>query len=154
MKKYFWTIPVVLILAVTSCQVNYNKEADKQALSKLTVEDWDSNINVGKSEANVEFYTEDAIRIDFGKVYSGKDEIHNLFNSLTVQYTLLKLENKVEDTRISGDLATVRGSCNVSFIQKESNDTINAKQAWVDICERQTDGSWKMILTIVSELKD
>lgn len=153
MKKLI-SFLIIILFAATSCQKKYNLEADKQALVKLTAEDWDANFLTGNLEANINFYTENAIRIWNGKVYSGKNAIRTLLNTDTEGYRILKHANKVEDTRISGDLATVRGSFFGSFIHKESGDTLNIKEAWVDICERQADGSWKMALTIIAELKD
>lgn len=153
MKKLILFLTIILF-AATSCQKKYNLEADRLALVKLTAEDWDANFLSANHEANVNFYTEDAIRIWDGKIYSGKDAILTLFNTDTGGYKILKHENKVEDTRISGGLATVRGSFFGSFIHKESGDTLNIKEAWIDICERQADGSWKMALTIIAELHD
>jgi uncharacterized protein (TIGR02246 family) len=154
MKKYLWTITAIVLLTFASCQKKYEVEADRQTLVKLTADDWDANFLSGNLEANVNLYTENALRIWDGKVYSGKDAIRTLFSTDTEGYKILKHENKVEDMRISGDLATVRGSFLGSFIHKESGDTINIKEVWVDICERQSDGSWKMTLTIIAELKD
>jgi len=153
MKKLILLVTIIFF-AGTSCQKKYDIEADRQALTKLTAEDWDANFLSGNREANVNFYTENALRIWDGKVYSGKDAIRALFSTDSEGYTILKHENKVEDTKISGNLATVRGSFVGSFIHKESGDTLNIKEAWVDICERQADGSWKMALTIIAELKN
>lgn len=152
--KYLISFLIIILFAATSCQKKYNLEADKQALVKLTDEDWDANFLSGNLEGNVNFYTDNAIRIWNGKIYSGKDAIRTLLTTDSGLYKILKHENKVEDFRISGDLATVRGSFFGSFIHKESGDTLNIKEAWVDICERQADGSWKMALTIIAELKD
>jgi ketosteroid isomerase-like protein len=153
MKKLILFVTIIFFI-VTSCQKKYDTVVDRQALVKLTAEDWDANFLSGNHEANVNFYTENALRIWDGKVYSGKDAIRTLFSMNSEGYIILKHENKVEDTKISGDLATVRGSFLGLFIHKESGDTINIKEAWVDICERQADGSWKMALTIIAELKD
>jgi ketosteroid isomerase-like protein len=152
MKKLILFVTIIFF-AATSCQKKYDVEADRQALVKLTAEDWDANFLSGNTEANVNFYTEDAIRIWDGKVYAGKDEMRALFNTAQEEIIILKQENKVEDTWISGDLATVRGSFYGSYILKESGDTLNIKEAWVDVCERQEDDSWKMALTLTSRLQ-
>jgi len=60
----------------------------------------------------------------------------------------------LKDTWISGDLATIRGSYSETFIRKEVGDTINEKGAWVDVCERQADGSWKMALTLITVINN
>jgi ketosteroid isomerase-like protein len=153
MKNLILFVAIIFFVG-TSCQKKYDIEADKQALVKLTAEDWDANFLSGNYEANVDFYTENALRIDDVKEYRGKEAIRTMFKTNTETSTILKFKNKVEDTWISGDLATVRGSFLGSWILKESGDTININGAWVDVCERQEDGSWKMVLTLTSDTKD
>jgi ketosteroid isomerase-like protein len=152
MKKLILFVTIIFF-AGTACQKKYDVEADKQALVKLTAEDWDANFLSGNPEANVEFYTENALRIQDGTIYSGKEAILKKLTENKGGYTTLKQENKVENTWISGDVATVRGSFLGSWILKESGDTLNRKGAWVDVCERQEDGSWKMVLTLTSEIQ-
>lgn len=151
MKKLI-LLTAIIFLAGSSCQKKNDIEADTQALLKLTSGDWTKNVLDGNREGNINSYTDDAVRINHGIVLSGKEAIREAFNTRANQTVLLKLEDKVEDTWISGDLAAVRGSYSESFIRKEVGDTINEKGAWVDVCERQTDGSWKMALTIITEL--
>jgi ketosteroid isomerase-like protein len=153
MKKLFFLTAIILI-AGNSCQNKNDIDADKQALIKLAAEDWTMNVLAGKGETNVESYTEDALRINHEKILSGKEAIRGAFNLYAKQTTILKLENKVEDTWISGDLATVRGSYSETFIRKEIGDTIYEKGAWVDVCERQADGSWKMALTLITVINN
>jgi len=153
MKRIIFSILAICLIAGSiSCQEKIDIEADEQALIKLTAEEWDMNAKAGNLK-NVDHYTEDAIRIDIGGIYEGKEAIGKLFQSHN-EYTILFMENKVEKIWVSGDLATVRGSFLGSFILKESGDTLHAKEAWVDVCERQSDGSWRMVLTIITELND
>lgn len=112
---------------------------------KLTAEDFD---------ASVEFYTETALRIQDGKIYSGKEAIRTNLTSVREGYEILKRENTVEDTWISGDIATVRGTFFGSWIHREWGDTLYRKGTWVDVCERQKDGSWKMVFTLAAELRE
>ncbi len=120
----------------------------------MAAEDWDMNAKAGNPEKNVDHYTDDAIRIDNGEIYEGKEAIGKLLQSYNENTSRLFMENKVEKIRVSGDLATVRGSFLGSFILKESGDTLHSKGAWVDVCERQSDGSWRMVLTIGTKLND
>jgi len=152
MRKLLLLMAIIFITG-NSCHKK-DVEADEKALVKMTAEDWTANVLSGNSEANIYNYTDNAVRINHGNVLTGKDAIRSAFNSYANQKTLLKLENKVEDTWISGDLATVRGSYSETFIRKEAGDTINEKGVWVDVCERQPDGSWKMVLNLITELKD
>ncbi len=154
MKKSFFAILAIILLTGISCQKKTNIEADKHALVKLTAEDWDMNVRAGDYLKNTNHYTENAIRIDNGKIYRGKKDIGKLLQSYTETLTVLSVEDKAEEILVSGDLATVNGLFLGSFIQKESGDTLHFKSAWVDICERQSDGSWLMSLTMVTDLKD
>ena len=153
MKKLILFVAIISFVG-SSCQKKYDIEADKQALVKLTAEDWDANFLSGNPEANVEFYTEKALRIQGGVIYSGKEEIQTKLTSIRAGYTVLRHENTIEDTWISGDIATIRGTFSGSWIHKEWSDTLYAKGTWVDVCERQKDGSWKMVYTLASELQE
>lgn len=153
MKNLILLVTIISFVG-SACQKQYDIEADKQALVKLTTEDWDANFLSGNPEANVEFYTETAVRIQGGMKYSGKEAIRTRLTSIRAGYTVLKHENKVEDTWISGDIATIRGTFLGSWNHKEWGDTLYSKGTWVDVCERQKDGSWKMVFTLASELQE
>jgi len=96
MKKLILFVTVIFF-AGTSCQKEYDIEADKQALIKLTAEDFDANFLSGNPDASVEFYTAQALRIQDGKKYSGKDAIRTKLTSIRSGYTILKQEKTVED---------------------------------------------------------
>ena len=88
MKKYLLVLFVLSFILGTSCQKKYDIEVDRQALVKLTAEDWDANFLSGKPEANVDFYTEMALRIQDGKMYSGKEAIRTRLTSIRPGYTI------------------------------------------------------------------
>ena len=152
MKHSFGLFLIVALLASFGCTQKFNAETDKQALEKLSVEDWDLYAMEGNVEGMVEFYTDDALRIGEGAILRGKEEIRSYLTFLTQSSTPEKLENKVEDIKISGDLAVVRGSFEGVFSPKEEGVEIIEKGVWVDVCERQEDGSWKIVLTLGSDL--
>ena len=126
----------------------HNHEADREAVIKLTTKDWDENILAGNLDACVNSYTEDAVRIQDGKILTGKEEIRTIFSSVRPGFTVSTIENTVEDLWISGDMATVRGKFTGSWANKEWGDTLWAVGTWVDVCEKQGDGSWKMVFTM------
>jgi len=153
MKKYF-ILPIALILSgITSCTVGHHHEADRRELINLTAKDWDENILAGDLDACVDSYTDDAVRIQDGKTLTGKDEIRAMLSSGRPGFTVSTAENKVEDLWISGDLASVRGTFKGSWVNKEWGDTLWTVGSWLDVCERQVDGSWKMVFTMASELR-
>ena len=141
-----------VLLTVTSCKDINDIEADEQALIKMN-EQWDKNV-MTDNQKNADYYTDDAISVDNGKIYKGKEAIANLFKSYDEDYTILSGKNRIENISISGNLATVRGSYSGSLISLESGDTLQIKGAWVDLCERQVEGVWKIVYSIGTELKD
>ena len=154
MKKYIILLAAIIICGGTSCVQDNNQEADREALIKLTTEDWDVNILAGNLDACVDSYTDDAVRIQDGKILKGKEEIRTLLSTgVRPGFTISTAENTLEDIWISGDLATVRGKFTGSWAHKEYGDTLWTVGTWVDVCERQEDGSWKMVFTMASELR-
>lgn len=158
MMKYLTLVFALVLFAGVSCTNEpdpvTDHEADKQALIKLCVEDWDANVLSGNMDANIDFYTEDAVRIQDGIIFTGKEEIRALLKFVRPGFTISISEDKIEDIRISGDLATVRGTFLGSWVNKERGDTLWTKAAWMDVCERQEDGSWKMVFTMGTELSE
>ena len=162
MKKYFTLLFAMVFLAGTSCAnepgtktyPDPDPETDKQALVKLCAEDWDANVLAGNMDANVDSYTVDAVRVQDGMIYSGKEEIRAKLKYVRPGFTTLISENKVGDIRISGDLATVRGEFLGSWAHQEWGDTLWTKAAWVNVCERQEDGSWKLMFNMGTELRE
>ena len=158
MKKYFTLLFAIVFMAGTSCtnepEIKTDPEADRQALVKLCSEDWDANVRAGNMDANVDLYMEDAVRIQDGMIYSGKEEIRTKLTFVRPGFTTSISENKVEDIRVSGNLATVRGTFLGSWVHEEWGDTLWTKAAWVGVWERQEDGSWKMVFTMGTELRE
>ncbi|SHN30358.1 conserved hypothetical protein [Cyclobacterium lianum] len=53
------------------------------------------------------------------------------------------LESGYEEVKVDGDLAFGRGFAKVTLIDKASGDTIRGSSKYLNILERQPDGSWK-----------
>jgi uncharacterized lipoprotein YajG len=76
MKKYLTLLLALALMAGSSCKTDSELKtiaepdpgADKEALVKLTSEDWDANALAGNMEANVDFYTEDAVEFRTGMI--------------------------------------------------------------------------------------
>lgn len=151
MKKLI-LLGVLIFLVGISCQAQYDEEADKQALTKLVAEDFDANALSGNHEANAALYTESAKRIQHGHVYKGHEAILNVLSHVREGFVISEHENTVKDFWISENLASVGGIFTGSWVKAEWGDTLLTKQAWVHVCERQTDDSWKIAFTMASEL--
>jgi uncharacterized protein (TIGR02246 family) len=114
------------------------------------------NAETGNYEANVEPYLDNAVRINPEEgVLTGKEAIRNAYKTFFEKYNVTKCENKVEDIRVSGDLAVIRGSFSGTFVPKEGGGPIQKKgHHWVAVYERQTDGSWKHVLDLGTQIKE
>ena len=104
---------------------------------------------------SMKVFAEDALIIRDGMTYSGKEAIRTLLtNEVRPGFSVATCDNKVDEIRVSGDLATVRGNFLGSWAHEEWGDTLWTKAAWMDICERQEDGSWKVVFNMGAELRE
>ena len=56
----------------------------------------------------------------------------------------------VDEIRLAGDWAFVRGTWSGSITPKAGGEPFKDTTKWIDIWERQPDGSWKASLTILN----
>jgi len=61
-----------------------------------------------------------------------------------------KEENRtrMEDVRVSGNLAVARGTQEASTAPKKGGNIVRDKEKWIVVYQRQTDGSWKILWEI------
>lgn len=133
---------LLILIACTSCQMDFSTSEDEKVIAQL-VETWDKNGLAGKRAENTEFFTNDGVRVEGGKIYSGKESIRALFSSQQEKRTYLKVENKIEKIWSSENFITVTGIRTISFIHSVTGDTITNKSLTVTVFERQSDGSLK-----------
>jgi uncharacterized protein (TIGR02246 family) len=153
MRKLLVITALVLLAGVAFGQNKYDIAADKEAIIKIN-KTWDVNVLAGNLEANAEHYVVDAIRIENGTMIVGKEAIRKSFRTVSEKSKITNNENTIEDIRISGDLAVVRGIYSGTSVSKEDGETTHENGAWIDVLERQPDGSWKSIYGIGTEIKD
>ena len=149
--KRLASILTLSIIILTSCQKKLSLEKDIKALEQLNKK-WNDNIISGNRAANADFFTEDGIRIEGGKIYSGREEIRTLFSSQIVQRKYVHQENKIQKIWQSKKNLTAEIIQIQSYIQNETGHTITKKNAAVAIYERQPDGSLKLAYNLKTEL--
>ena len=153
MKKLLIGSFLVLMATLTYSQVKNDIEADKEAIIEMNKQ-WDENAMAGNMTANAEQYAEDAVRIGYGIVLVGKKEILKTFKKYDKHLKLTKNENVIEEINITGDLAVAMGAFSGSTTSLVSGEAVDEKGTWVDVYQRQPDGSWKSLCTVFSELKE
>jgi uncharacterized protein (TIGR02246 family) len=147
MKTTYVLILSVLLLLVSACAQKVNDPADVQAIKDISAA-WDKAWTAGNAETLASFYTADAIVMDPNKPASvGKDAFRASCEKYFDQFSD---ENSgvVEDVRVSGDLAVAWGTQETKTTPKAGGPFIQGKSKWIDVLQRQRDGSWKIIWDI------
>jgi hypothetical protein len=152
MKQIAWSL-ILLIMILTSCQEKLSMENDLKSLEQLN-KTWNNNILAGHRTSNADLFTEDGIRIEGGKIYSGREEIRALFSSQKVQRKYVHQENKIQKIWQSKEFITAEIIQIQSYIQNETGDTIIKRNAAIAIYERQPDGSLRLAYNLKTELSD
>ena len=125
-------------------------EADKEAIKKIT-DDFNAAINAGNIDKLVSLYTDDAVRIPPNKPpLVGKETIRSLFQEQLDQFTVQN-EGVIVDLKVSGDLAFFRGSWTSIITPKTGGESLKENGSFVQVVQKQPDGSWKAICNIVSD---
>ena len=131
-------------LAVDKAQ----EEDDIQAIKEI-YEKWDEAENAGDADALVFLVTEDVIWMEpDSPVIVGKEALRKLLESSYEKHSMKDMKTVVEEIRLAGDWAYVRSSYCTTRIPKDGSDTVHRIGNIVDICERQEDGSWKIVRDI------
>jgi uncharacterized protein (TIGR02246 family) len=147
MKKIYGIVLILLAMLAFACAQKVNDPADVQAIKDISAE-WDKAWTAGNAETLASFYTADAIVMDPNKPASvGKDAMRASCEKYFDQFSD---ENSgvVEDVRVSGDLAVVRGTQETKSTPKAGGPSIQDKSKWINVLQRQKDGSWKIIWDI------
>ncbi len=151
MKYTVFTILIITLFS-SACQKKYSIAEDKKSIEQLNKK-WNENVLSGHRLDNADLFTDDGIRIEGGKICSGKDSIRSLLNSQTVQRQYIQQENKTQKIWSSKDFITAEIIQKQVFIQNETGDTITKRNAAIVIFMRQSDGTLKIAYQLKSELK-
>ena len=152
MRYTVFTIIVILLFS-SACQKKYSVTEDEKSIEQLNKK-WNENVLSGHRLDNADLFTDDGIRIEGGKICSGKDSIRSFLSSQTVQRQYIQQENKTQKIWSSKDFITAEIIQKQVFIQNETGDTITKRNAAVVIFKRQIDGTLKIAYQLKSELKD
>lgn len=72
---------------------------------------------------------------------TGREAVRNYYQGIFDQYKTF-LESGYEEVRVSGDLAYGVGYAKVKLVPQSGGDTIVSTAKYVNILQRQDDGSW------------
>jgi len=159
MKKYLCVIPLVVLLCFTfACQKQgkevveepeVNIEADIAAIKAL-LDEWVQLYNAGDFARLMSiFYAENSILMSPNEsIRKGKEAIllgYQKAGELNDEHVE---STAVEDARVSGDLAVVRGIDTGTTTPRSGGEPVKFNVKWLVVFERQADGTWKCIYEI------
>jgi uncharacterized protein (TIGR02246 family) len=152
MKKII-ILPILIALLFASCQREFSTTEDEKSIAEIN-NLWNQNALSGDRVANADLFTEDGIRIESGKVYSGREAIRSFLSMQTTQRKYIKQENKIQRMWSAKDFITTEIIQTQVFIHNETGDTITKRSAAIAIFSRQKDRSLKLSYNLKTELTE
>ena len=113
--------------------------------------EWEEAFNARDIDKLITFYTDNSLRIPANQApIIGKEAIRDDFQQFFDQYTA-ELNSEVLDVKVCGDHAFVRGTWAETVTTKATGESLKINGNWVNLDQRQPDGSWKLIWEIWSD---
>ena len=154
MKKLLMIIPLVILLCFTfGCQqgeeVAEEPAVDVEPLKNM-LDEWVVLYTAGDFEKLVSFfYAENVVVMpDNQPILEGSEALLAEYKKEREKYDSHVDSSVVEDVRVSGDMAMVRGNDTGTYTTKDGGEPTKYDSKWVCIFERQSDGTWKCICEI------
>jgi uncharacterized protein (TIGR02246 family) len=149
---------VLLLIAVPGCTeaVEEDIEIEKatqeesaiEALTEMAAQ-WDAAANAGDVDALAAMLTDDYLRMNPDEpTVEGKEAVVADIKAFREENDVRDVKSELVEVRVAGDWAYVRGQWTSVVTPKATGEPINISGKWVDICELQPDGSWKLARTI------
>jgi len=144
-KKGICVLAAILIVA-GACAPKANAPEDVAAIKAMATA-WGQAQTAGDAAALSGQYADDAVRLDpNAPMTTGKEAILSALRAYFDRYSDEAVDN-AEDVRVVGDLAISRGTYKGRATPKVPGAAvIDDKGKWLSIYQRQSDGSWKMIM--------
>jgi uncharacterized protein (TIGR02246 family) len=138
--KAFFGLTLLALLSF-SCATTPSAQEDKaavEAVSKARA----AAFNAADAQGIAAYFTSDGRLLAPGKTVSiGRDQVAEYYQALFDQGPLI-LESWYEEVEVDGDLAYGRGEARVSSIDPTTGDTLRSSSKYLNILQRQSDGSW------------
>ena len=154
MKNPILVVSLVLLLCFTfGCQKGeeaakapkVNVEADVAAI-KASFDEFVQLYNAGDFEKIMSNYAENSIQMPPNESNRKGKEAILLGYQKTRELNDEHCDSSVvEDVRVSGDLAIVRGTDTGTTTPRSGGEPVKYSLKWLTVLERQSDGAWKWI---------
>ena len=143
---------LVFVIALFGCQRESQEQAGSETISveadvealKEENRKYDDAFSSGNLDGLVALFTDDAVQMpNNAPIVVGKDEIRSRAEENFANNTF-KLTATVEDIKVSGDWAYVRGNVINITTPKGDGADVTEEGKWIAVYQRQSDGSWKI----------
>lgn len=100
--------------------------------------------NAGDAAGLANLYTDDAVQMEPNRpAVVGREAIQSRFQEIYQTYSE-NLSVSVEETAVAGDWGYGRGSHTLTLTPKAGGDAVEDTGKWLNVVQRQADGSWKI----------
>ncbi len=145
MKSYLHFFPVMIVLTfIMGCNQNKRMElnSDVNTITAISAERAKA-FNEGNAAGIAKHFTDDAYLMapDF-PTKRGQKAIQEYYQSIFDEFDTA-LESGYEDVKVHGDLAYGRGFAKVWLTPKSGGEKMYSESKYLNILERQSDGTWK-----------
>lgn len=141
----FLSIPsAILLLSIMSCKSDSGPSGERDILAINAMSQARAvAFNEGDAAAIAVHFSKDAVLMAPNTPKKiGPEAVEAYYQEIFDHYRT-GLESGYESVRVDGDLAFGRGFAKVTLISKTTGDTTYATSKYLNILERQSDGSWK-----------
>lgn len=137
-------LSITLLILLTNCgssDLNH-AEGDIEAIKAMS-DARAKAFNEGNSVEIARHFTQNASLMAPGKpTQHGPSAVQAYYQSIFDEYET-ELESGYEEVKVEGDLAFGRGFAKVTLYPKNGEGPIKSTSKYLNILERQSDGSWK-----------
>jgi len=143
---------LVFVIALFGCQKESQEQAGSETISveadvKALKEEnrkYDEALSSGNLDDFVALFTDDAVQMpNNAPINVGKNEIRSSTEEGFANNSF-KFTGIVEDIKVSGDWAVLRGNYTIVITPKEGGADVTEVGKWIAVYQRQSDGSWKL----------
>lgn len=143
----FTIFPFILLLFLTfSCDqqgVKVDEKSDIAAIEDVASQ-YGVALNTGDLDLWISLWTDDGIQMaPNAPAVFGKEQLRAKNENIFAKFNFKAVITNKE-VKIAGDMAFIRGTYTLSLTPKIGGETIMIDGKYLDILERQADGSWKI----------
>lgn len=134
---------IIVLLVILSCinESQIDKQKDLDTIEEISAARADA-FNEGDAAAIAIHFTENGLLMAPGSpVLTGRIAVEEYYQEIFDEYET-SLDSYYEDVQVSGNLAFGRGVADVELVPKVGGNTIHSTSKYINILQKQADGSW------------